>query len=244
MCGPITRQHQCIFSYNFNNPHKHISIHAHITNSTPKADERTRSEKTTITSSSAPEQLAIPKTKGKHVVRKLIESKYSEAEEEATELVTREVRRKRTNDEAVERAMELASQIIVPASNLLKEDALLAASQVVEAAAVIQDLAASEAEVLGFVEDAETKEEIGGTLGAVETSEPHVSMSDALTSNVEIVELGSSSETLTNSPDSSSSSSILSSSDEDDVPLSKMYSFINKTPSTSTKTSQKPNDIF
>ena len=158
--------------------------------------------------------------------------------------MTREVRRKSVNDEAVQRAVELASQIEVPSSSLLKEDEALAASQVVKAAAVIQNLAVSKVEVLGFVEAAEAREEIAGTSGAAETSETHVSMSDALTSNVEIVELGSSSETLTNSPDSSSSSSILSSSDEDDIPLSKIYSSINKTPSTSTKTSKKPDDIF
>ena len=65
-------------------------------------------------------------------------------------------------------------------------------------------------------------------------------MTDAFNSNINIVELGSSSETQTDSP---SSSFILSSSDEDDVPLSKMYSSINKTPS-KTKTSQKPDDMF
>jgi len=54
--------------------------------------ERTRSGKAATTSSIAPEQLAIPKKKRKHVVRKLKESKYVEAEEESTEatkLVTR-----------------------------------------------------------------------------------------------------------------------------------------------------------
>jgi len=60
--------------------------------------ERTRSGKPATTSSSAPEQPAIPKRKRKHVVKKLKESKYIEAEEEATELVTREVRRKKVND--------------------------------------------------------------------------------------------------------------------------------------------------
>ena len=63
-------------------------------------------------------------------------------------------------------------------------------------------------------------------------------MNDAFNSNIDIVELGSYSETLTISPSSSSSSS-----DEDDVPLSKMYSSINKTPS-KTNTSQKPDDTF
>jgi len=68
-------------------------------------------------------------------------------------------------------------------------------------------------------------------------------MTDPLNSNIDIVELGSSSNTQTDSTSSSSSSSILSSYDEDDVPLSKMYSSINKT-SSKTKTSQKPDDIF
>ena len=62
--------------------------------------------------------------------------------------------------------------------------------------------------------------------------------SDALHIEVEVVELGSSSsDTRTNSPFSSSSS--ISSFDEDDIPLRKVYSSINKTPSTSTKTTQK-----
>jgi len=118
----------------------------------------------------------------------------------------------------------------------VKEDAAQATHQVIEAAAVIQELAASEAEVLGIVEVAEAKEGNDGT------SEAHEGMTDAFNSNIDIVELGSSLDTKTNSPSSSSSSSI-SSSDEDDVPLSKMYSSINKTPS-KTKTSQKPDDIF
>jgi len=65
------------------------------------------------------------------------------------------------------------------------------------------------------------------TSKAPESSEGHEGMTDALNSNIDIVELGSSSDTKTNSPSSSSSSSI-SSSDEDDVPLSKMYSSLNK----------------
>jgi len=68
--------------------------------------ERTRSGKATTTSMIAPEKHAIPKRKRKHVVRKLKESKYVEVEEEqvveATQLVTREVRRKKVNDEVVQ----------------------------------------------------------------------------------------------------------------------------------------------
>jgi len=67
-------------------------------------------------------------------------------------------------------------------------------------------------------------------------------MSDTLHTKVEIVELGSSSsDSRSNSPSSLSSTS---SSDEDDIPLSKVYSTITKTPSTSTTTTQKLDDTF
>jgi len=201
---------------------------------------RTRSGKAATTSLVAPEQPELPKRQRKHMVRKLKESKYVEAEEEATELVTREVRRKKINDEVVQRVVELASQITVPASSLVKEDAAQAAHQVIEAAAMVQEFAAFEAEVVGMVDVAEAKEGNTGTSEAAESSEAHEGKSDALQSNIDIVELGSSSDTRTNSTTSSSSS--ISSSDEDDVPLSKMYSSINKIPST--KTSQKADDTF
>ena len=67
-------------------------------------------------------------------------------------------------------------------------------------------------------------------------------MSDTLHTDVEIVELGSSSsDTRSNSPSSSSSTT-----SSNDMLLSKAYSFLNKTlsPSTSTKTTQKSDDIF
>jgi len=168
-----------------------------------------------------------------------------EAEEEgteATELVTGEVRSKKVNDEAVQRVVELAILITVPASSVAREDAAEATQQVIEAAAVVQELAASEAEVMAFVGTAEANEGNAGTSEATESQEAPEGKSDALNTNIDIVELGSSSDTRTNSP--SSSSSYISSSDEDDVPLSKVYSSINKTTSTSTKTTQKPDDTF
>jgi len=72
--------------------------------------ERTRSGKAATNSMTAPEQPAIPTKKRKHVVRKLKELKYVEEEEsaEATQLMTREVRRKKVNDDVVQRAVELA----------------------------------------------------------------------------------------------------------------------------------------
>jgi len=65
------------------------------------------------------------KRKRKHVVRKLKDSKYVEEEEqvaETTQLVSREVRRKKVNDDVVQRALELAKEIEVPASNIGRED--------------------------------------------------------------------------------------------------------------------------
>jgi len=156
--------------------------------------------------------------------------------------VTREVRRKRFNDEAVQRTVELASEITVPASSLAREDAAEAAQQVIEAASVVQELAASEAEVLALVGSEEAKERNVDTSEAPKSPEAPEGKCDALHTDIDIVELGSSSDTRTNSPSSSSSS--ISSSDEDDVPFSKVYSSINKTPSTSTKTTQKPDDNF
>jgi len=89
----------------------------------------------------APELPTIPKRKRKHVVRKLKESTYVKEEEqvaEATQLVSREVRRKKVNDEVVRRAVELARQIEVPASSIAREDAAEAAQQVIKAAKVVQ----------------------------------------------------------------------------------------------------------
>jgi len=127
--------------------------------------ERTRSGNAATTSMSAPEQPAIPKRKRKDVVRKLKESKYVEEEqvEEATQLVTREVRRKKVNDDVVQRAVELARQIEVPASSIAREDVAEAAQQVIEAAEVVQELAATEAEVLALVGSEEAKEGNAGT---------------------------------------------------------------------------------
>ena len=77
--------------------------------------------------------------------------------------MTREVRRKKVNDEAVQRAVKLARQIEVLASIIVREDAVEAAQQVIEVAKVVQELAASEAVVLALVESEEAKEGKAGT---------------------------------------------------------------------------------
>jgi len=138
--------------------------------------ERTRSGKAATTSMTAPEQPSIPKRKRKHVVRKLKESKYVEEEqvEEATQLVTREVRRKKVNDDVVQRAVELARQIEVPASSIAREDAAEAAQQVIKAAEVVQELAAAEAEVLDLVGSEAEEGNVGTSEAPVSPKAPKV----------------------------------------------------------------------
>jgi len=100
---------------------------------------------------------------------------------------------------------------------------------------MVQELAATEAEVLALVG---SKADEGNT----GTSEAPEGMSDTFHTDVEIVELGSSSsDTRSNSPSSSSSTT-----SSDDMLLSKAYSSLNKTlsPSTSTKTTQMQDDTF
>jgi len=109
----------------------------------------------------APEQPSIPKRKRKHVVRKLKESKYVAEEDqvaEATQLVSREVRRKKVNDDAIQRALELAKKIEVPASSIAREDAAEAAQEVIKDAEVVQELATTEAEGPALVTSEEAKE--------------------------------------------------------------------------------------
>jgi len=210
--------------------------------------DRTRSGKAATTSQSAREQHSIPKRKRKHVVRKLKESKYVEDEEqvaEATQLVSREVRRKKVNDDTVQRALELAKQIEVLAASIAREDAAKAAQEVIKAAEVVQELAATEAEGLALVTSEEAQEGNTATSEAPDSPEAPKGISETLHTDVEIFELGSSSSSdiRSNSPSSSSSTT---SSDPDDMPLSKVYSSLNKTlsPSPSTKTTKKPDDTF
>ena len=62
------------------------------------------------------------------------------------------------NDDDVQRAVELAKQIEVPASSIAREDDAEAAQQVIKAVEVVQELAATEAQVLALVASEEAKE--------------------------------------------------------------------------------------
>jgi len=117
--------------------------------------KRTRSGKAATTSQSAPKQPSIPKRKRKHNVRKLKESRYIEDKDqiaEATDLVTRELKKKKAVEEStVHKALELAKQIEVPASSIARENVCADAQEVIKAAEVVQELIATEAEGLEMV---------------------------------------------------------------------------------------------
>jgi len=104
----------------------------------------------------------------------------------------------------------------------------------------VQELAATEAEGLAMMTNEEAEQ--GNTVASEVPNSPEAleGISETLHTDVEIVELGSSSpsDIRSNSPSSSSSTT---SSDPDDIPLSKVYSTLNKAfpPSPSTKTTKK-----
>jgi len=89
-------------------------------------NKRTRSGKEAEPSPPQPAQPSIPKKKRKHVVGKLkIASEEEEEVEEESEIVSREVRRKKEADvAALEKALQLAKEIEVPAEFLIKESTI------------------------------------------------------------------------------------------------------------------------
>ena len=86
-------------------------------------NKRTRSGKTAETPQPQHVQPSIPKRKRKHVVRKLKTSSHDMEEEEGvSKLVSREVRKKKVADDvALEKTLQLAKEIELPAEVLLKE---------------------------------------------------------------------------------------------------------------------------
>jgi len=85
-------------------------------------NKRTRSCKEAVPS---PPQPSIPRRKRKPTVRKL--KLTSEEDEEATDLVTREVKRRKETDAGVKKALQLAKDIEIPAEVLAKESIVEAA---------------------------------------------------------------------------------------------------------------------
>jgi len=96
-------------------------------------NKRTRSGKEAEPSPPQPAKPSIAKKKRKHVVRKLKIAPEEEEVEEATEIVSREIIRKKEADvAALEKALQLAKEIEVPAEVLIKESTVEAAQLGIE----------------------------------------------------------------------------------------------------------------
>jgi len=89
--------------------------------------KRTRSGKQVKPSPPQSAQPSIPTKKRKHVVRKLKIAPEEEDIEEATEIVSREVRRRKEADASVKKTLQLAKEIKIPAEVLAKESIVEAA---------------------------------------------------------------------------------------------------------------------
>ncbi|RHN40858.1 hypothetical protein MtrunA17_Chr8g0359611 [Medicago truncatula] len=97
---------------------------------------KTRSDKAAMSSQNASEQPAIPKKKRKQAIRKLKMSAVIE-EEEGEEAAA-----------ALQKTLEIAEQIEIPASSIAREDVGADVEQVLKAAEEVQSLVASESEHL------------------------------------------------------------------------------------------------
>jgi len=143
----------------------------------------------------------------------------------------------------VKKALQLAKDIEIPAKVLAKESAVEAAQLGLE----LRENLPQMIKVNGVLKTAEDAQEKVVCLEAVASEAPEGN-SDSYTAaanEIIIVESRTSFETRTISASLSSSSS--TSSDPDDIPLSKVYTTLNKalSPSPSTKTSKKPDyDTF
>jgi len=71
--------------------------------------------------------------------------------------VTREIRKKKVNDDAVQKALELAKQIKIPVEVLTKESLAADAQELIKATEVVKELAATEAEGLAMVNTEEAQ---------------------------------------------------------------------------------------
>jgi hypothetical protein len=206
-------------------------------------NKRTRSGKVAASSQTAHEQPLIPKKKRKTTIRKLKESTYVAENEEqiaaATDLVTREVKRKKAEDDAaLQKALEIAKEIEVPASSLARADAITDAQEVVQATEEIQGLETSEAgNMLMIVSEkaakkAQEDETTGSGAAAPEADKGNPDSSHTY----DVIAVESDSTPFISSQSTSSSSSL----DFDDIPIGQVYSTTHKGLSPSTKLHKKP----
>jgi len=153
--------------------------------------------------------------------------------EAATNLVTREVKRKKAVEEAtLQKANELAQEIGVPAEQLLKESTIEAAQLGIELTKNLQQLV-----VAGDMMDAEGVQKEAACSEA-DASEATRGTTDSLnTANVIEIESGSTS--------ASHSTSISTSPYIDNIPLGRVYANLQKDLSPSSKLQKKHvDDVF
>jgi hypothetical protein len=103
--------------------------------------KKARSGKAAASTQAASELPSVPKRKRKFVMRKIKESPYVVEEVEdvktSTNLITRELKKKKKKDEdaaALQKALETAQEIEIPATSLVRVDVAADAEEVVNAA--------------------------------------------------------------------------------------------------------------
>jgi len=201
-------------------------------------NKRTRGGTSTASSASIPRQPSILKKKRKHSVRKMKFSTYVMEEDDqieaTTELVSREVRRKKaTNVVSLQKALEIAKDIEVPTEALLKESSVEAAHKVIELTENLQQLVVA-SNILEIAEEGQREE---ATCSEVVASE--ATRGNLYSHNIsKVIEIESS------STSSSHSTFVSTSSDIDNIPLNRVYANLHKSvsPSPSTKHQKKPDD--
>ena len=201
-------------------------------------DKRTRSGKTVGSSQSLPPQPSIPRKKVKQNVRKLKVSTYVREEDEeieaASDLITREVKKKKAADAAAsQKALKIAKDFAVPAEALLKESTIEAAHKVIELTKDLQQLVVA-SDLLNAAEETQKEDATCSELDASEAARGNTDSHNI--SNVIEVESSSTSASHYNS--------VSTSSDIDNIPLNRVYANLHKSlsPSSSTKNQKKPVD--
>jgi hypothetical protein len=198
---------------------------------------KTRSGKAAASSNViAPDQPSVPKKKRKPTLRKIKESPYVveevEGVEASTDLVIKEMNKKKAEDAAVEalhKALELSKKIEILASSIVREDAAVVAEEAIQTTEDLQHQVTSEAgNLMMIVSAAET-----------ESTEPEATSGNPVSPTNSVIDVGSS------SPSSSQSSSSSSSTDsDDDKPLGQRYPKLIKSQPTTTKTYKKPSQTI
>jgi len=138
--------------------------------------------------------------------------------EAETDLVTREVRRKRAANEAtLQKANEISQEIGVPTEHLVKQSTVEVAHKVIELTANLQQLVVA-GDLLDTTEEVQRKEAV-----CLETDASEATRGNIDSHNISnVIEIESSSTSASHLP------SVSTSSDIDSIPLSRVYANLHK----------------